>query len=99
LIRAYRETALLGSHEAGRIEKFALREFVLQGINYNELGLMIQAIESKEGRIANIGYDQKISLVVHLFEFQKAWLNNMVKNVSHGRATIQIGQLKWYKKA
>jgi len=99
LIRAYRESALQGLQSAGRVEKFALREFILQGINYKELGPIIQAIESREGRIANISYDEKIIVITHLPESKQGWLNDMAKDVSHGRVTINAGQVKWYKKS
>ncbi|MCJ7657252.1 MAG: YigZ family protein [Candidatus Atribacteria bacterium] len=99
LIRAYRESALQGLQSAGRVEKFALREFILQEINYKELGPIIQAIESREGRIANISYDEKIIVITHLPESKQGWLNNMAKDVSHGRVTIKTGQVKWYKKS
>jgi len=99
LIRAFRESALQGLQFAGRAEKFALREFILQGINYKELGPVIQAIESRKGRIANISYDEKITVITHLPESKQRWLNDMVKNVSHGRVTIKAGQVKWYKKS
>jgi len=98
LIRTYRESALQGLQSAGRAEKFALREFILQGINYKELGPIIQAIESREGRIANIGHDEKITVITHLPESRQGWLNDMVKNISHGRVTIKTGQVKWYKR-
>jgi len=98
LIRAYRESALQGLRSAGRVEKFALREFILRGINYEELGPIIQAIESREGRIANIKYDENITVIAHLPESMQEWLNNMAKNVSHGRVTIKYGKVKWYKK-
>jgi len=97
LIWAYREFALQGLRSAGRVEKFALREFILKGINYKELGPIIQAIESKKGRIANISYNEKITVITHLPESKQGWLNNMVKNISHGRVTIKIGQIKWYR--
>jgi uncharacterized YigZ family protein len=99
LIRAYRESALQGLQSAGRVEKFALREFILQGINYRELGPIIQAIESREGRIANISYDEKITIITHLPESRQEWLSDITKNVSHGRVTIKTGQVKWYKKS
>ena len=99
LIRAYRESALLGLQLAGRVEKFALREFILKGINYKELGPIIQAIESRKGRIANISYDEEITVITHLPEFRQGWLNDMAKNISHGRVTIKPGQVKWYKKS
>jgi len=98
LIRAYRESALQGLQSAGRVEKFALREFILHGINYDELGPIIQAIESREGRIANIKYDENITVITHLSESMQEWLNNMAKNASHGRVTIKSGKIKWYKK-
>lgn len=98
LIRAYRESALQGLQFAGRVEKFALREFILHGINYDELGSIIQAIESREGRIANIKYDENITVITHLSESMQEWLNNMAKNASHGRVTIKSGKIKWYKK-
>ena len=98
LIRAYRESALQGLQSAGRVEKFALREFILHGINYDELGPIIQAIESREGRIANIKYDENITVITHLSESMQEWLNNMAKNASHGRVTIKFGKIKWYKK-
>jgi hypothetical protein len=75
-----------------------LREIILQEINYKELGPIIQAIESREGRIANINYDEKITVITHLPEFKQGWLNDMAKDVSHGRVTIKTGQVKWYKK-
>jgi len=99
LIRAYRESALLGLQLAGRVEKFALREFIIQEINYKELGPIIQAIESRKGRIANISYDEEITVITHLPEFRQGWLNDMAKNISHGRVTIKPGQVKWYKKS
>jgi len=99
LIRAYRESALQGLQSAGRVEKIALREFILQGINYKELGPIIQAIESREGRIANISYDEKITVITHLSESKQGWLNDMARNVSHGRVSINAGQVKWYKKS
>jgi len=98
LIRAYRESALQGLQSAGRVEKFALREFILHGINYDELGPIIQAIESREGRIANIKYDENITVITYLSESMQEWLNNMAKNASHGRVTIKFGKIKWYKK-
>jgi len=97
LIRAYRESALQGLQSAGRVEKFALREFILQGINYRELGPIIQAIESREGRIADVSYGEEITVITHLPESRQGWLNDMVKNISHGRVTIKIGQIKWYR--
>jgi len=98
LIRAYRESALQGLQSAGRVEKFALREFILQRINYRELGAIIQAIESRAGRIAGVSYDEKITVITHLPESRLGWLNDMVKSISHGRVTIKPGQVKWYKK-
>jgi len=98
LIRAYRETALKGLRQAGRLEKYALREFFLRGINYGELGGILQAIKSRGGLINHIDYDQKISIVSSLSDDEQEWLNNMIKNISRGRATIKIGQIKWYKK-
>jgi len=98
LIRAYRESALQGLQSAGRVEKFALREFILQKINYRELGAIIQAIESRAGRIAGVSYDEKITVITHLPESRLGWLNDMVKSISHGRVTIKPGQVKWYKK-
>jgi len=80
------------------VEKFALREFILQGINYKELGPIIQAIESRKGRIADISYDEEITVITHLPESRQSWLNDMAKNISHGRVTIKPGQVKWYKK-
>ncbi|MBA7544862.1 IMPACT family member YigZ [subsurface metagenome] len=99
LIRAYRESTLQGLQSAGRVEKYALREFILQGINYRELGPIIQAIESRKSRIANVSYDDKITVIAHLPESKQGWLNDMVKNISHGRVTIKTGQVKWYKKS
>lgn len=99
LIRAYRESTLQGLQSAGRVEKYALREFILQGINYRELGPIIQAIESRKSRIANVSYDDKITVIAHLSESKQDWLNDMVKNISHGRVTIKTGQVKWYKKS
>lgn len=99
LIRAYRESTLQGLQSAGRVEKYALREFILQGINYRELGPIIQAIESRKSRIANVSYDDKITVIAHLPEAKQGWLNDMVKNISRGRVTIKTGQVKWYKKS
>ena len=93
LIRAYRESALQGLQSAGRVEKFALREFILQGINYKELGPIIQAIESREGRINNINYDEKITVITHLPESRLGWLNDMVKSISHGRVGITCDKI------
>ena len=98
LIRAYRETALQGLQAAGRAEKFTLREFILQEIHYQELGQIIQAIESKKGRIADICYGEKIVVYIYMPESMQGWLTDMAKNVSHGRVTIRIGKVKWYKK-
>ncbi|MEA1940527.1 MAG: YigZ family protein [Candidatus Caldatribacteriota bacterium] len=95
LIRAYRETALQGLQKAGRVKKFALREFILREINYQELGQIIRAIESKEGRIADISYGEKITVITYLPEEMQEWITDMVKNASHGRATIQAGNLSW----
>jgi len=98
LIRAYRKSALHGLQSAGKVEKIALREFSLQGIDYNELGTIIQAVESRRGRIANIIYNEKIAVFIQLPESKQGWLNNMVNNVSHGEVDIKIGEMKWYKK-
>ncbi len=98
LIRAYRKSALQGLQSAGRVEKFALKEFILQGINYRELGPIIQAIESRKSRIADVSYDEKITVITYLSESKLCWLNDMVKNISHGRVTIKTGQVKWYNK-
>jgi len=98
LIRAYRESALQGLRSAGRVEKIALREFILQGINYKELGPIIQLIESREGRIDNICYEKNITVVTYLPESMQGWLNNMAKNISQGRVDTKTGQIKWCKK-
>jgi len=99
LIRAYRESALQGLKSAGRMEKFSLREFIIREINHKELGPIIQAIESREGRIANISYNGKIIINAYLPDSMQDWLNDMVKNISHGMVTVKIGQVKWYKKS
>jgi len=75
-----------------------LREFIIREINHKELGPIIQAIESREGRIANISYNGKITVNAYLPESMQDWLNDMVKNISHGMVTVKIGQVKWYKK-
>ena len=98
LIRAYRESALQGLKSAGRMEKFSLREFIIREINHKELGPIIQTIESREGRIANISYNEKITINAYLPDSLEDWLNDIVKNISHGIATVKIGQVKWYKK-
>jgi len=98
LIRAYRESALNGLQASGRVEKLALREFILQRINYKELGPIIQSIESREGRIVNITYDENITVIAHLSESLQGWLNDMAKNVSRGRVTIKTGHVSWHKK-
>ncbi len=99
LIRAYRESALQGLKSAGRMEKFSLREFIIREIKHKELGPIIQAIESREGRIANISYNGKIIINAYLPDSLQDWLNDMVKNISHGMVTVKIGQVKWYKKS
>ena len=97
LVKAYRESALHGLQSAGTVRKVALREFILEHISYLELGRIIQAIESRGGRIAGINYDEKISISVHLSESKKTWLTNTLKSISHGKAIVKTGQIKWYK--
>jgi len=96
LIRAYRESALHGLKLASRVEKIALKEFMLEKVHYQELGKIIHATESRKGRIAQIDYEDTITVLAYLPESDEAWLSNVTKNISHGRITNKPGSVKWF---
>lgn len=96
LIRAYRNTALMGLQAAGRITKYPLREFILEDIEYQALGVILQSIESRAGRIDDINYGEKVKITTCLPDTFQEWITEMVKNVTQGKACIRLGEIRWY---
>lgn len=98
LIRAYRDSALKGLREAGKIKKIPLRSYIIENVNYPVLGNILQSIESQSGIIENIEYGEKVRIEMFLPDRLQDWVMQMVKNVSKGEASICINEIKWYHK-
>jgi len=98
LIRAYRDTALKGLKEAGRVKKYALCEYIIENIQYHSLGNILQAIESQNGRIDNIEYGKEVKITAYISEDLQDWITKLVKNATQGKGNIKIGSIRWYHK-
>ena len=96
LTQAYRNTTLAGLRAAGKIRKFPLREFILEGIEYQALGAILQSIESQSGRIDDIHYGEKVKIITCLPDTFQGWIIRMVKNATQGKASIRLGEIRWY---
>lgn len=97
LVRAYRMTALMGLQSAGKIKKYPLREFILEGIEYPVLGTILQLIESQNGRIGDIQYGEKVKIITCLPDTLQEWITKMMNDTTQGKADIQIGKIYWYQ--
>jgi len=98
LIKAYRETALIGIQSAGKIKKYPLREYIFENIDYQVLGNIIQLIESQSGRIEKIDYREKVKIMVLLPDNLKEWLVSNLYNFSQGNIHINQGEIHWFSK-
>ncbi|MFW6149240.1 MAG: IMPACT family protein [Atribacterota bacterium] len=97
LIRAYRNVTREGLLAAGKIKKYALREFVVSNLEYPEIGSVIQTIESQKGLIINIDYGEKIKIIFCLPDALREWMTGMLQNITQGKGCIRIGGLRWYQ--
>ena len=97
LISAYRDTAQKALQKAGKVGKYALKEFIMENIEYNELGPLHQAIESKRGHIINIDYGKKVQISACLSYDYKEWITRKLKNITKGKGRIAEGKLHWYQ--
>jgi uncharacterized YigZ family protein len=97
LVQAYRLTALRGLRAAGKAKKMPLREFIIENIEYQALGNIMQSIESQAGRIDDIQYREIISIKAYLPEKCKKWIAEIVKNATRGRGKVQPGGIRWYR--
>jgi len=98
LVSAYRDAAQKALQKAGKIEKYALKEFIMENIKYNELGPLHQAIESQKGHIININYGKKVRISACLPDTYQEWITRTLKNITKGRGTIKTGRLHWYQR-
>ena len=96
LIQAYRNITLEGLRAAGKVRKYPLREFILEGIEYQALGAILQSIESQSGRIDDIHYGEKVKIITCLPDTFQEWIMQMVKNATQGKASIRLGEIRWY---
>jgi putative IMPACT (imprinted ancient) family translation regulator len=97
LIRAYRDTALKGLQAAGKIKKFPLRKYIIENVEYQILGSILQSIESQDGVIDDIQYGEKIKIKVYLPDKLREWITQTVKNITKGEAHIRFGEIRWYR--
>ena len=97
LIRAYRDTALKALQAAGKVKKFPLRKYIIEDVEYQILGSILQSIESQAGRIDDIQYGEKIKIGVYLPEKLQEWITQVVKNITKGKARIRFGGIRWYR--
>ncbi len=95
LIKAYRDTARLGLGRAGKKRKFSWQEFTIEEIEYPHLGNILQSIESKSGRIEDILYGEKVKMVILIPQTEQEWLQQVVNNVTQGKALLNKGALRW----
>ncbi len=95
LIKAYRETARMGLQLAGKKNKFPMREFVMEGIEYKSLGTILQSIESKSGKIENIQYGEKVNVSALLPAVEQEWFKKLFNNLTRGKASLKAGEIKW----
>ncbi|MDD2352282.1 MAG: YigZ family protein [Candidatus Caldatribacteriota bacterium] len=98
LIKAYRDTALMGLKEAGKVEQYSLQGYIIENVQYQALGNILQSIESRNGRIDNIEYGKKIKIKIYLPEHLLDWITQLVKNSTQGIGTIRKGTVRWYQK-
>ncbi|HAJ33528.1 MAG TPA: YigZ family protein [Candidatus Atribacteria bacterium] len=97
LIQAYRESALQGLQVAGKVKKISLREFIIENIEYQTLGNILQSIESQSGRIEDIIYSKRIKIKAFLPEQYQKWITQVVKSASRGEGKVKLGKLRWYR--
>jgi uncharacterized YigZ family protein len=97
LIQAYRDSALRGLQVAGKVKKISLREFIIENIEYQTLGNILQSIESQSGRIDGIIYGERIKINAYLPDKYQKWITQVVKSASRGRGKVKLGKLRWYR--
>ncbi|HKK82668.1 MAG TPA: YigZ family protein [Atribacterota bacterium] len=97
LIRAYRDTALKALQAAGKVKKFPLRKYIIEDVEYQTLGSILQSIESQAGRIDDIQYGEKVKIKVYLPDNLQEWITQVVKNSTKGEARIRFGEIHWYR--
>ena len=97
LIRAYRDTALKALQAAGKVRKFPLRKYIIEDVEYQTLGNILQSIESQAGRIDDIQYGEKIKIKVYLPDKLQEWITQVVNNITKGEARIRFGGIRWYR--
>ena len=95
LIKAYRDTARMGLQQAGKKTKYPMQEFIMEGIDYQSLGTILQSVESKSGRIEDVQYGEKVDLKVLLYSTEEEWIKKLFNNVTRGKAHIKKGKIKW----
>jgi len=81
LIRAYRDTALKGLQAAGKIKKFPLRKYIIENVEYQILGSILQSIESQDGVIDDIQYGENGLLKRLKILLREKLISDLVKYV------------------
>ena len=97
LIQAYRDTALKGLQVAGKVKKISLQEYIIENVEYQNLGNVLQSIESMCGRIADIKYGEKIYIKSYLLEKNHTQITQIVKSATRGEGRIRLGERRWYR--
>lgn len=97
LIQAYRDSALQGLQIAGKVRKLSLREFIIENIEYQTLGNVLQSIEKQSGRIDDIIYGERIKIKVYLPEKYQSWITQAVNSASRGEGKVKIGKSQCYR--
>ncbi len=95
LIKAYRDTARMGLQLAGKKNKLPMQELVMEGIEYNSLGTILQSIESKSGKIEDIQYGEKVNVSALLPAVEQEWFKKLFNNLTRGKASLKVGEIKW----
>ncbi|HOR41924.1 MAG TPA: YigZ family protein [Atribacterota bacterium] len=95
LIKAYRDTARSGLQQAGKKRSYPWQEFIIEGIEYQSLGTILQSIESKSGKIDDILYGDRVKISALLPEIELEWLQQLINNVTQGKAGLKIGAIRW----
>lgn len=95
LIKAYRDTARSGLQQAGKKRSYPWQEFIIEGIEYQSLGTILQSIESKSGKIDDILYGDRVKISALLPETEQEWLQQLINNVTQGKAGLKIGTIRW----
>jgi len=81
----------------GKVKKISLREFIIENIEYQTLGNILQSIESQSGRIDGIIYGERIKINAYLPDKYQKWITQVVKSASRGRGKVKLGKLRWYR--